>query len=94
MKTVLIAAELIRRTGEGQLTLNGFKQIMQLMRREIEKAEKERRNATYLYFDFAGGNGKDKLYSQSSILHVNSKELPAALIAVDYMRQKNEENKQ
>lgn len=94
MKTVLIAAELIRRTGEGKLTLNGFEQIMQLMRREIEKAEKEHRNATYLYFDFAGGNGKDKPYSQSSILHVNSKELPAALIAVDYMRQKNEENKQ
>lgn len=91
MKTCMAAAELIRRTQtkDGRLTLEGFEWVMDLREREMERAKRENRDSNYLPMDFAGGDGEKIPYSQSSILHVNTQELPIALMAVDYLREKN-----
>ncbi len=91
MKTCMAGAELMRRsnTENGELTLDNFEGIMDLLKQEMARAKEEGRDPNYLPMDFAGGDGKEKPYSQSSSLHVNTKELPIALMAVDYLRQKN-----
>jgi len=85
MKTSMIAAELIRRTGEGHLTKQGFQDTMAWLRVQIEEEKKRaieegRRASDFVPFNFAG---QDR--SRSSMLHVNTKEFPFALFAVDYL---------
>lgn len=84
LKTSLIAAELIRRTGEGHLTKQGFEDIMAWLREQITK---EPNSADFIPFDFVAEG------SRSSVLHVNTKELPFALFAVDFLKDKRDKSK-
>ncbi|MFA5954252.1 MAG: hypothetical protein WC817_01805 [Patescibacteria group bacterium] len=88
-KTSLIGAELIRRTGEGKLTQQGFQDIMTWRRKQMTNYEqKHRREAPdFIPFDFVPGG------SRSSIVHVNTKELPFALFAVDHMKDLHDRRK-
>jgi hypothetical protein len=103
LKTCMIAAELIRRTGDGRLTAEGFRNIMAWRKKEIEKErrrkphqtpEDQKLPETTFPFDFANVNNLDNLgRSRSSVLHVNADELTMALFVVDFLRQRNEQNK-
>jgi hypothetical protein len=79
LKTSLIAAELIRRTGEGHLTKKGFEDTMTWLREQVAK---DPASADFIPFDFVAEG------SRSSVLHANTKELPFALFAVDYLKNK------
>ncbi len=80
-KTALIAGELIRRTGEGRLTKDGFQNIMSWLR---ERVAGEPESTNFIQFDFVEEG------SRSSILHVNAGELPFALFAVDYLKDRRD----
>lgn len=94
MKTVMGAGELIRRLNpqNGQLGLGEFEAIIELRDREIERARKEGRSTTYLPMDFSGEES-NKAFDGSSVVHINAKELPMALMAVEYMRQQHLQEK-
>lgn len=83
-KTSLIAAELIRRTGDGELTKSGFQNIMAGIRQQTQRNPQ---NPDFVPFDFVPTG------SRSSGLHVNTVELPFALFAVDYLKQQNDRKK-
>ncbi len=84
LKTSLIAAELIRRTGEGGLTKEVFEKTMEWLRKQ---AVKEPGSADFIPFDFVAEG------SRSSLLHLNTKELPFALFAVDYLKNKRDKGR-
>jgi len=81
-KTSMAAAEMIRRTGKGRLTKDGFKESIQWLKSQPGYDPIE---VSFLSFDFAPGNN-----NRTSFMHVNSKELPFALFAVDYLKHKHD----
>lgn len=77
-KNALIAAELIRRTGEGQLTKQGFINIMAWLRGQVAKQTTPQ---DLIAFNFAG-----EATSRSSMLYANTKQLPFSLFEVDNLK--------
>lgn len=91
-KTSMVAAELIRRTGEGRLTQEGFQDIMRRRRDVVADFVKKGESGEFVPFDFVPNRNRSSSVDASSV-HVNTTELPFALFAVDHLKAQYDQRK-
>ncbi len=84
MKTCLEAAEMIRREGHEHLTREDFEKVLTWIQDTQEDQISRASSADYIPFNFS-----EKGDFQGSLMHVSSRELPLALLAVEYLRSNN-----
>jgi hypothetical protein len=97
MKTALVAAEMIRRSKEGKLTKHTYKESINWATKKLEKTNEARagmgeRPTEFVSFNFAPPQ-VERVYKNSSQMHFDVNQLPFALVAVDYMRDKHEKER-